>query len=248
MLFAFFTTPVQDTVARVSAESYHFFTAAIAVGLLSMAIIQMFKDILPVRRWFQRSWVQKWLRLKRSAEYLAAEKDLVQLATDGDYNSFYNLPIEQLCGQANAAAQAALDNPKMHALLLRCLGSEADPNDLSTIIGGPPPEARKPRAQFAPDDPSLGRVDDYVDARNRVAHQIQRAIDSLQVSAGQRWKFWIQLLSMAISLIIACLGVSFFGELYGWQRVETIIAVALLGGFFAPIARDLIAGLQQLRN
>lgn len=259
MLLTFQLTFLQDTAEKVSHETYHFFTAAVVVGLLSMAIIQTFKDMLPVRRWFQRSWLLRWLDEKNDqvrqrqnipADSREAEKDLVQLAADGDYNSFYNLPIEQLCGQMNAAAQAALDFPRLHGVLLRYVGSQADPADLDKLIGGPPEAARKPRSQLMEDKDSkaIEEIDNYVDVRNRVAHQIQRAIDALQVSTGQRWKLWIQILSMAISLIIALMGASLFGDISGWRRAETIVAVALLGGFFAPIARDLIAGLQQLRN
>ena len=97
--------------------------------------------------------------------------------------------------------------------------------------------------------PDRSAFTNCVDARNRVAHQIQRAIDALQLSAGNRWKLWIQIFSIGLSGIIALAGVSFFGDVSGeLKRIEITVAIAILGGFFAPVARDPIAGLQSVRK
>jgi hypothetical protein len=175
-----------------------------------------------------------------------AESDLIKLATDGDSKALYDLPIEQLCGQLNAAAQVVLDQPRDHLDLMRCVASVADPSDIARVMF-PPREAKGPR----PTDPgeAQSRYDSFIDARTRVTHQIQRAIDALQVSVGFRWKFYLQLASIVLSGVIAGLAVWIFGKIPGLgQRLLATLVVGVLGGFLAPVARDVVAALQQLRK
>jgi hypothetical protein len=254
--------PVKDTAQQISQRAYPFFAASIAVGLLSMAIIQVFKDLLPVRRWFQQWWVRKWLEEKHSlvdkkeGRALIGESDqvfstgtaetqLVQLATDGDANAFYNLPIEQLCGQLNAAAQAVLENPSDYKVLLLHLGARAELSDLRTLITDTAQFRTPPTLDSAPDRSTFQA---FVDARNRVGHQVQRAIDALQLSCAQRWKLWIQMIAIALSFVIALLSIQFFVDIHGTDKAKMVAAISIMGGFMAPIARDLIAGLQSLRK
>lgn len=263
-------------IADELKHPYSLLSVTLVVGLASMALIQLFKDLLPVRRWFQRSWVRNWLNGKKSqldrhperwsfaqvavslsknmprqAPYHAedtdtAESELVQLAADGDDKAFYNLPIEQLCGQMNAAAQAVLDHPMDYPSLLLHLGCLSSTEDIRLLLS-PPPSSRPTNTQGEIDPAAQQAIQNFVDARNRVTHQIQRAIDALQVSSGTRWKLWIQIFSIVLSGLFAWLAVPLFGPVHGWQEFITVIVVALLGGFLAPIARDIIAGLQQLR-
>src|SRR5216117_3080802 len=101
-------------VRSVSAYALPFATAMASIGVLSMAIIQAAKDMLPLRSGFQRRFLARWLRRKAAEaasgsgappDPAAAERDLVKLATAGDAKAFYDLPIEQLCGQMNVAMQ-----------------------------------------------------------------------------------------------------------------------------------------------
>jgi hypothetical protein len=206
------------------------------------------------QQWFADETVRgtTWLRptdaeeLSNGPDPERAEQDLIKLATDGDSKALYDLPIEQLCGQLNAAAQVVLDQPREHPDLMRSIASVADPADIARVMF-PPREANGPRPPEPGD--AQRRYDSFIDARNRVTHQIQRAIDALQVSAGFRWKFYLQLASIVLSGIIAAIGVWTFGNIPGfWQRLLTTLAVGVLGGFLAPVARDLVAALQQLRK
>jgi len=273
---------IQQFIAYLSAHAYQFLTAIAAVGVLSMAIIQTIKDMLPVRNWFQKYFVCRWLKQKAKGAQVAAsewmsmsgaglawfkverertdppadnryfldspgvstaERDLFKLATDGDEKALYDLPIEQLCGQINSAAQVVLDRPIDHTDLFLCLASMADPVDAARVMF-PPKEAKGPRPLN--DEEAKKRHDNYVDARTRVTHQIQRAIDALQIRVGFRWKFSLQIASIVLSGLIAGVGVWTFGK--GPHPVLSSIGIAILGGFLAPVARDLVAALQQLRK
>src|SRR5690348_4286135 len=249
------------------------------IGALSMALLQTAKNLLPLRLWFQRHHVESWLA-QRSTQALAfakaanfasasapapaypnvaqAQADLVHLATAGDAGALYSLPIEQLCGQVNAATQVLLDYPSLHWNLLRCLASEAQPSDLA-LINPPDPAAhaarkmllRKPAVTLT--DAEHNQVDDYVAARNRVSHQIQRAVDALQISVSFRWKFWMQLasilLSAALGVATLLIGNAYFDmHLTPARECALIILTAILSGFLAPVARDLVAALEQIRT
>lgn len=234
----------------------------IGIAALSMALIQTAKNMLPLRQWFQRHSVSGWLatrsRTARSASPLInleqAKSDLVHLTTAGDSVALYSLPIEQLCGQINAASQVILDYPVRHWDLLRCLASQSDPNDLA-IINPPNPATqlarkallRKPAVTLTDDEHN--QVDDLVAARNRLSHQIQRAVDALQISIGFRWKFWMQLASIVLSAILAALAVIASGHRVSSAHALWFIALAAtFSGVLAPIARDLVATIEQVRT
>ncbi|HLW80685.1 MAG TPA: hypothetical protein VKS20_01460 [Candidatus Acidoferrales bacterium] len=239
------------------------------IGALSMALIQTAKNMLPLRRWFQRNRVENWLAHRaneataaagapNSVSIAQAKSDLVHLATAGDASALYSLPIEQLCGQINASTQVLLDYPSLHWNLLRCLASEAHPPDLA-LLNPPDPAVHAARKMLlrkpaiALTDAEHNQVDDYVAARNRVSHQIQRAVDALQISVSFRWKFWMQLASILLS---AALGVAalLIGSAYGQINLSSrgqcglIVLTAILSGFLAPVARDLVAALEQIRT
>ena len=252
-------------VNRIAKYALPIATAMAAVGVLSMAVIQAIKDTSPVRHAFQKRFLRRWLlrrtenkfgskgihglrdplrRLPPGAPGLAqvstAEEDLVRLATGGDDMAFYDLAIEQLCGQMNAAAQLALEYPQRHKELLSLLAAQAKPEDLSLVLNPPPFEPGKEA------DPKVG---EYRDARNRVSHHIQRSIDGLQIAAGFRWKFYLQIVSFIASFLIAFMALLMSSQTkFGLNTLVTALLVGIVAGFVAPIARDLVAALQQLRK
>jgi hypothetical protein len=226
--------------------------AMAAIGVLSMAILETAKNLLPLRRAFQRRFVRKWLGSKASEagaankgkapNAAAAQADLVRLATSGDADALYDLPIEKLCGQVNAAAQSVIDFPAQHEDLLRCLASLCNAADVDLLLsppaGGPPGQA-------------------VVDARARVIHQVQRSIDGLQIAADHRWTLSLRLTSflLCFALTLVALNVPiqssalqsahFTGDPGSYVK---FFLVAIAAGFIAPVAKDLVSALQQLRT
>jgi hypothetical protein len=252
---------ITDFTSSISSHFISFLGAMAGVGILSMAIIQAVKDTFPVRRAFQRQWLRNWFQCKaaeaakKGSDFKVspadAEKDLIKLATDDNGNAFYDLPIEQLCGQYNAAIQVALDyaKEKEHRDLLVATAALASADDLRLVLN--PPDAAKLRVNAADPNANQQVLDErqkFIDARTRVTHQVQRAIDSIQISAGFRWKFWLQCASFGLSALIAGLGVAMFFHPAAGSGIITVIVTGVLGGFLAPVARDLVAALQQLRK
>ena len=241
---------------RVYKHAFPAATAMAAVGVLSMALIQAIKDSSPIRSAFQKRFLGEWLR-RRSARQFSSkgitglrqpkaegilnevERDLVRLATGGDDAAFYDLAVEQMCGQISAASQIVLEYPQRHGPLFRVLAAQAREDDIAAVLAPPPAAAAESGADLTA----------YRDARNRVTHHIQRSIDALQIALAFRWKFYLQMLSFGTSFLIAAAGVALMpSTASAAENVLTVVLVGLIAGFVAPIARDLVVALQSMRK
>ena len=166
----------------------------------------------------------------------AAERRIVALATDGDSDALYTLPVDQMCGQISAALQVVLEYPARDRNVVAIVASQSAPADLAALFTGAGDEAQ-------------ARLD-FASARTRVMHQFQRAIDAFQIATGYRWKLMLQVLSLVLGgglTFVAMqmrfhVGTSYVGA---WGAV---VVGALLAGFLAPVARDITAALQGLRK
>jgi hypothetical protein len=245
---------IQEAVQTVAAGLFPLATALAAVGVLSMALLQTAKDLFPLRRWFQAARVRAWLRAQAAqappipgaaVNADTAEADLIRLATSGDRAALFDLPIEQVTGQINAAGRIVLDFPWEHEHLFRCLAAQANADDVRKLIESRPP-AQGPRPALGAEEKSA-----LIDARNRVTHQAQRSLDGLQISAGFRWKLYLQMTSIGLSGLIVWAGLMLFVR----EPIEVFVrhlplyaATAVVGGFLAPVARELVAALEGLRK
>jgi hypothetical protein len=199
--------------------------------------VQLLKDLLPIRRHFQRKFLANWFSERLSArskkvedkQLKEAEVDLIHLATGGDRGAFYDLEPAQLCGQINSAAQLAVAYPQRHPGLLRFLAPEADPADIDTIVQ---------HAQLTPEQKQSASVDPVLDARNRVTYHLQRSIDALQIAMSFRWKFYLQIVIYTICFVLA-LGL-FAARCDEYTIAEAIVA-AIVAGFLSPIISDFAA-------
>jgi hypothetical protein len=247
---------VQQVLQEIYNHFYPSLIALTAIGAVTMAVLQTLKDMFPLRRIFQKIWLKGWLQKRaldapdvpvgKKPDPEVAENDLIRLATSKDVKAFYDLPIEQLCGQANAALQVALDYPGDHTDLIWCFGSLAEDKDLNALLH-PPTTLRKNRSQMTEGETQA--VDAYAAARNRVAHYVQRSIDSVQIAAGFRWKFYLQLCSIILCFVFSLVGLFESAATKDMPlKFPAAIAIGILAGFLAPVARDLVAALQQFRK
>ncbi len=223
-----------------------------AAGTLAMAILQLIKDLTPVRRGYQRAWLAKWIA-RHVHDYNAArgamrslpqaspretERLLIELATGGDDRAFYELAIEQMVAQMNAAVQITLDYPKKYSELLIVLSEGADVQDVAAVVNQSPEGSKAKKTQ-----PSK----DYLEARTRVGHRIQRNLDAVQIALGSAWQFWMQSTAVILSVLVLECGVL---QTVGWNTNAMLLAVpvGIISGYLAPVARDLVAALQTLRK
>lgn len=248
---------VSDAVKLIGdATGWQMVGAVTAAGTIAMAILQVVKDLTPLRRIFQRWWISGWIaahvasfnRIRQgkgvdqtALPSVSAEKTqmvLVALATGGDERAFYELAIEQMVAQMNAAVQITLDYPKRFYDLLAVMSEGSELDDVATIVTKSPTGTRAKKAS-----PS----GDYLEARARVSHRIQRNLDAIQISLGSRWQFCMQLTALALSTLLLEVAVlSVAGATAGTFLIALLIGV--VGGYLAPVTRDLVAALQTLRK
>jgi hypothetical protein len=220
-------------------------TITVAISIVATALVQLLKDLLPIRRHFQRSFLATWFSERLSAgskkledeQLKDAEADLIHLATGGDRSAFYDLEPPQLCGQINSAAQIALAYPDRHPGLLRFLAPEADETDIQTIVQ---------HAQLTPEQKQSVSVDPVLDARNRVTYHLQRSIDALQIAMTFRWKFCLQIVIYAICFVLAF--VSLFAVKRGQYTGAEAIAVTVVAGFLSPVLSDFAATVNRWKK
>ena len=233
-------TFVQDLAAKWS----QYLAGIVVLGTFVMAVLQTVKDLTPVREWFHRWFVGKWLKRRSgtAAVASAAQADLVALATDGDEGAFYSLATEQLCGQVSAAAQMVLEDPGSHKELLQCLTAKTPDAAINRLKQQAQPLTQTFAMARADGSPAAAEAaQKLAEAKARTLHQVQRSIDALQISALYRWKVIFQAASFGLCVVVA------------WAASPNTVGLGrkvflgVLAGFLAPIARDLQARLQQVK-
>ena len=149
---------VTQAIIRIgNATGWQLVGAVTAAGTISMALLQVLKDLTPIRRAFQRSWIMHWIGAhadsynknrgtdRRGLPEASADKAqdlLIALATGGDGRAFYELSIEQMVAQMNAAVQITLDYPKPYSDLLVVMSAGADIADVAAVIAQSPAATR----------------------------------------------------------------------------------------------------------
>ncbi|MCX6829894.1 MAG: hypothetical protein NT002_11530 [candidate division Zixibacteria bacterium] len=216
---------------------------ACAIGVIVMAIIQLFK--VSVRSIFHSFSVHKWLHGGGLCNRNNIEgprnchifDNLISLSTSGNAKSLFKLPLEQLCGQIATAAQVALSYPdKNEELLFAFVGSdEQSKASVEKYI-----ELKKSPLS------TEGNQDALIESRNRVGHAIQRNIDSLQVSVGYRWRFYLKLAAIVLSALLMSRFSIFKSEDVGFYIIY--FATAIFAGYAASIARDIVAAVERVRR
>jgi hypothetical protein len=233
----------------------------IAYGLISMSAIQFVKDFY-VRERFNRSAFYRWFKeMQGSAR---AAEQLIWLSAAGDRRALFSLTIDKMAGQIAMAATAIQEAPRKYSELLSVLAFSAEFEKTFEIRENRRPEPLSDDGSQLADIYLLITTDlenlsadtpqsralriQYADARSRIGHRIQRQIDLLQLRTTQRWMRTNQTLSFMVATCIGFLPLllrGWFSQQYGIFRVTAIlpisITLSLLGGWFAPILRDLIA-------
>src|SRR5262249_37403369 len=123
-----------------------------------------------------------------------------------------------------------------HAPLLRVIGAGSD-EDVELLLAATAEAKREPP---------------FVDARNRVAHQIQRNLDALQIAMAFDWKIWLQVWSIGVSVGTAIVVAAILFEPADWAAWRPwswrLLLVGVLGGFLSTVVRDLVTAVQGTRG
>lgn len=249
-------------LANLTSDTWRFIAVSAGLGVVIVAVQQMLQDVLPLRRYFQRREIPavvhhiadrlserfrvfdqvtddqyqfEKVALASHEEGRGVNPDralgnLIALATGGNKKAFYNLPIDQLAGQISVAAQNVLDYPRHNPDLVLVLSTGAAAADVIEILSPPPPP-------LPPGTPPSQQHIAFIDARNRVAHQIQRNLDAIQIHMRRRLRRHLQSWSIVLGLAFALLLFwAFVGcPLSDWRRVVRWVATGVLAGLFSAL-------------
>jgi hypothetical protein len=252
---------LRDISNLASGPTWNTFLALAAAGTISMGTLEVVKALTPIRERYQRRWFKRWLAVQIVRAHAAAypdlrpdssetmkegntatekpecragtaEAQLVTLATGGNPSALYSMAAEDMIPVMNLAALIVLDEPRRYLSLLRALSAGVAQEDFKTVCAGPD---------------SLSDIRPYMLARERAARRIQRNLDGARLALGSAWKLRMQVTSIGLTILIIEATVLSAPPI---STLKLILAVpiALVGGYLAPITRDLLAALQQLRD
>ena len=195
-----------------------------------MAIIQVLKP--PIRVAFHRRQIARWLADSKNCSVSVDE--FLGRVSKRRHNALLALPIEQLAAQIQVASEGAL--------------ALSNPTDwfIQSLVDKPDKPDEKPEISAASDDNCMIKTRD----RSQLSFIVQRRIDALQIQVRYSWRRLIRVLSLAVSVILT-LVVAIIFSLWQQNFVGTAFLVLLLsalGGFFASVARDVVAIVERLRN
>jgi hypothetical protein len=178
---------------------------------------------------------------------------LIAHSTGGREGAFYCLPPAQLVAQINAAAQSALESPDENFSLLAVL-SQPVPVRMRGIVARPAIKVETNESDLVrvveyhksppttPEDPA---TKDYLAARTRLVHRIQRNLDGLQIVLARDSSVWNQSLAIVIATAIAFLWYS--DRSAGFFTLRPTAGLILAGfsaGYLAPIFGDLVVAIR----
>lgn len=222
--------------------------AIAAVGFLAMCLIQAIRFLIPVRSWFHQNKLRLWLSSSTETDQepghspgqelgATSSKDadfeqILNLTNTKDPTAFFEMPIEQVCGQLSAVAELILSQPQTYKTLIVAFAGSGASKDAKKLIQ-------------MPSAPLQTQSDDV---RDRVAYAIQRNIDAFQIAAGNSWRRCMRLAAIIVSAAIAYGAVSRRPEIRAWDVFMTALSVGLVAGFLASVFRDIVAIIERLRR
>ena len=220
----------------------------VASATISMIVIQILKELTPLRSRYQRFWFRRWLdqgpvfvdcaeaaasrqREERNATAIM-EIGIIGLTSGGERNALYDLSATEMFSQMKLAVSIILDEPQRYAALLYRFSLGVSYADLGLLAAGSPVGAN---------------ANIYFDTRARVTRRIDRNLSGADLALTSRWKFWMQLSSILLNTLIVC-GIVASGPSGNELTVLLAIPVGILGGYLAPVANDILTAVQKLRG
>jgi hypothetical protein len=229
-----------------------------AIGTISMAFLQTLKNVLPLRKWYQQrhfySWIDRvaagipeCLTVRPDGAPIALvdpKLDLVNLAASGDAAALYNLASDELFTQIRGVTPVILDYPQKHELLLYCFVSQASVDDIKEVLNPPDPEvlAKLPHAHT---EAEKAQIKAFVAAKTRLGAQMRCTIDALKASMDFRWKRYLQLASLLLSAFLGVIVLHMNDQAGAYPSIAATIIFAVISGFLAPVARDLVSTIEK---
>jgi hypothetical protein len=245
-----FLPPLVSNVESVAGQILDYALLLAAIGTITMALLELAKAVLFIRKFFHRWYIGRWLGAAENPD--ETRDELLLLAAGGLDNAavLYNQPTGKLMGQVQAAANVALDFPDRYKWFYEFLtaaprtsGTE-DQNDWRQF--SKKRMNARPRRINPQNDEEARRA---LQARARLGNLVSRKLDALQNRIEYDWARLNQLVSViGGGALLAALLMQIQAKAESdSKQVVGIVLISVLGGMVAPFAKDVVTALSGLR-
>ena len=154
--------------------------------------------------------------------------------------ALFELELPELMGQMQEAADAALNHPERY------------PHWFTFVTRGVRPEERQQWRDSLREMASASEADRKAlgELYGRIRLLVRRQLDAFQTVTAYRWREWNQLYSWVLGFVLMFVAQILSSEttdlpLPAWWKV---VAVSLLGGLLAPVAKDIVDALAKIKR
>jgi len=268
---------IGDEFAAVAAGVAHLAIFMVAIGLLTMAILETAKGLIPLRGFVFRFRINRILKAvpddlvgslpwKMPADLLSHASLLPIDSTSGFAGSgtlsWCDVPVEQLIAQIGSITEYQLQaffetvtpgrlpaiRDQQIAVLTMVLGFRSA-SELAnwTKQGTAIRRLREPRSDAARDEAQRQALGD---AESALRAQMERRLDTLHILVAGYWRRFLRGASCVIAATIALLVLLGTGAGHENPGLTTTVVSAtfIIGGFFSWFARDLVATVERWRQ
>jgi len=266
---------VFETVVSMSDFILDYALALAATSVLAMALLEAWKAVFKIRERFHMRQIHGWISQaplpseKESGPgryHDQVYRQLILLTTGQDLDSRYGLEriegkrfellpsnalfaleLERMMGQIQEAADIVLSNPVVYPELYGFLTLGAREHDISKW---------RDESSRVPEENNQDRqaMKDRADAFSRLNKYVKRRLDSLQITTKFRWSRRNQAWSIFLGGVLLFLSLAYIEvSESSWALVNPltllrILIASLVGGIVAPVAKDLVVALKQVRQ
>lgn len=258
------STMISKGLDILAGRSLPLLISIAAIGVIAMAVQQAIKDLWQLARGFNRRRFDAWCLAQGGSR--ETRDLLVSLAVGGADNTtnptrdqaLFDLSIPGMTAQMAAAAKFALAFPDQTTRVLDLVVGRLGVEDVQTLVDATVAERTRTSAGAPMTPAHEARLAKADEARTRLGFIIDRRLDAFQVESTSRWEHVNKLAAFFISAILAVLAMILYIVSYSYWtpltkgQVTTLVALvplaALVAGFVAPVAKDLVTALQSVRG
>lgn len=269
------TELILDAVNDFTEFLLGYFIALAAVGALAMALIELWKKMRHSETRFHAERLTAWFAQDAGTRQVdasvarAAYAELIHLTTSvavtqasatagslldrgsipagllwvahrADY-AMFALPLDRMMGHVQDAADSALNNPRRYPALYDFVTAGADESEVAQWRELA--QSRRP-GQDEPEE-ARRRADVYA----RLNQAVKRRLDGFQLYTSQRWVNWNQFAANVVGTIVLFAALLWSaGGFEATLPLPAIIAMSLLGGVLAPVAKDMVSALRKVKQ
>lgn len=219
----------------ISGRILDYATVLAAVGVLAMALLELIKGLLRLRRFYHATQVRKWM------EDDSAYRSLLALAVGGEHNAgaLFDQSTSKMMGQIQAAVNIALEFPESYPEFFRHITRVPGQAGVETDIQSwRAYSSRAVKGDLSNENTADQQViREGTQARARLDHLVARKLDAFQNATEYRWALINQVISVLLGTMIL------WYALAGTGAPKAAYAVAVMGGLVAPFAKDVVSAL-----